>query len=560
MSYRITEANRNHVAVIEDLQFELYTKPDRLSEPILRLFDGDKLNLETILSDYEIRYDRANNDTWLLENRSGAMTQKVQIGWDFELIPNYIGDDYLESFTLRRTNGREEEWNIPLNKIAATTIQQLTVSGVTLLRGTLTAEGAVVINGTLTVNNSTNINGTLGVTQTLDVTGATTLRDNLTVAGISTLGNTSIAPAESNTISLFGRNIQDPRTLPSTGEDVTYVLKATVDSNGVLSDLFWDTDLVFITLTLLDHEDNIIRNFKAIKGTDFEKPVDPIKPGFNFLHWINNENNNIINWPLSAQEDITIKAVYEQITHTIRFLNYNGTDFYITEVADGGNITPPTDNPIREGHTFDAWDFDFTSIITQNETIISKFNIDTFTVTFKINDAEHIVETVNWNETVTKPVDPVVDGYTFKGWLNEDDEEFDFDTPIKEDIILIADLEEIIDDKFFYWGAIEGAENDFGEPEPMNINNFNITNFTKVKAERTQPVAWNVPFEFNWPAILIPIDIGPMEIRNSMNADVAGSFIHQRNEIIDDITYSLRVQNTGGTAGSANFTIVFPNL
>ena len=62
-----------------------------------------------------------------------------------------------------------------------------------------------------------------------------------------------------------------------------------------------------------------------------------------------------------------------------------------------------------------------------------------FTVTFDYNDgSEAVNEVVVQGDTVVRPPDPTMEGYTFEGWtLNGD--EFDFDTAIAQDITLVAE-------------------------------------------------------------------------------------------------------------------------
>ncbi len=66
----------------------------------------------------------------------------------------------------------------------------------------------------------------------------------------------------------------------------------------------------------------------------------------------------------------------------------------------------------------------------------------TYTVTFNVRIGAGIAaQEVRVGDTADKPNDPTADGYTFVGWY-VDDEEFDFDTPITEDITITAKWEE----------------------------------------------------------------------------------------------------------------------
>ncbi len=64
------------------------------------------------------------------------------------------------------------------------------------------------------------------------------------------------------------------------------------------------------------------------------------------------------------------------------------------------------------------------------------FKVPQFVVAFMVGD-DTTTETVEENGTVTKPADPVKEGYTFDGWYFGE-EKFDFATPITADILLEA--------------------------------------------------------------------------------------------------------------------------
>ncbi len=69
-----------------------------------------------------------------------------------------------------------------------------------------------------------------------------------------------------------------------------------------------------------------------------------------------------------------------------------------------------------------------------------------FDVTFEVDEANYGSIKVKEGETVEPIADPVVTGYSFKGWFTADDNEneFDFDTPITDNIKLIAKLDVLV--------------------------------------------------------------------------------------------------------------------
>ena len=135
-----------------------------------------------------------------------------------------------------------------------------------------------------------------------------------------------------------------------------------------------------------------------------------------------------------------------QESHTVTFM-VDEEVYAMVEVKDGQKLSDIPDNPKKEGYAFIGWfdgevKFDFDAPVMANVTLTAKWaEIVYHTVTFDTNGVTEIEPvTVADGETVERPDDPVREGYTFITWLL-DGEEFDFETAITEDIILVADWE-----------------------------------------------------------------------------------------------------------------------
>lgn len=131
-----------------------------------------------------------------------------------------------------------------------------------------------------------------------------------------------------------------------------------------------------------------------------------------------------------------------------------------TNVKEGDKVTKPTD-PYKEDYIFLGWftdevcetEYDFETLVTASFKLYASFEEDVtkkeYDVTFELNggtlDGEEVVK-VKHGMTVTKPTDPVKEGYTFEGWFTEEalTNEFDFSTAIKAPITLYAKYEEIV--------------------------------------------------------------------------------------------------------------------
>ena len=85
-----------------------------------------------------------------------------------------------------------------------------------------------------------------------------------------------------------------------------------------------------------------------------------------------------------------------------------------------------------------------TKVETSTQKFPEKYNlgvINNNTVTFNSNGGSEVAsETVNHGSTVTEPVDPTKEGYTFSGWYSDEElsEVFNFETIITDDMTLYA--------------------------------------------------------------------------------------------------------------------------
>ena len=154
-------------------------------------------------------------------------------------------------------------------------------------------------------------------------------------------------------------------------------------------------------------------------------------------------------WQIKTQGRVLVTEVY-----TVTFNSYGGTPVPpAQEVEYGHTATKPAD-PTLKGYTFAFWylgedeqnatAYDFNTPVTENITLTAKWNINKYTVTFNSYGGTPVppAQEVEYGLTATKPADPTLKGYTFAFWyLGEDEQnatEYDFDTPVTENITLTA--------------------------------------------------------------------------------------------------------------------------
>ena len=97
-------------------------------------------------------------------------------------------------------------------------------------------------------------------------------------------------------------------------------------------------------------------------------------------------------------------------SHTVTFVDWNGTVLDTQTVAYGGDATPPAD-PSRSGYVFAGWDTDYTAV-TDNLTITALYH-QLFTVIFQ--DADGTTLSTQTVEETTAATAPDMTGRTYNG-------------------------------------------------------------------------------------------------------------------------------------------------
>lgn len=146
------------------------------------------------------------------------------------------------------------------------------------------------------------------------------------------------------------------------------------------------------------------------------------------------------------------KEVYK-----VTFVNDDSKE--VVEVKKNDTVARPVD-PTKSGYEFKGWykedtEFDFTSKITENITLTAKWEkvsdsekkeetkVKSYTVEFYTDGGSAISELiVKEGRKVTKPVDPIKEGYIFIGWYYNDTL-YDFNSKVTKHIILTAKWEKL---------------------------------------------------------------------------------------------------------------------
>lgn len=194
-----------------------------------------------------------------------------------------------------------------------------------------------------------------------------------------------------------------------------------------------------------------------------DEEIIPVREGYQFTGWeLQLPDKSWVKIDLKNDRlEVYDKHEYQYLRATWienALVNYtvsfdSGTDLTIDDVSvnHGALVTAPED-PVRNGYQFNGWYleqsfttlFDFTTPITSDITLYAQWEpvpVTQYTVAFDTN-SETIIDSlqVNEGEKVTRPNDPLKDGYNFAGWFSDSTllNAYNFDNEVNVDFTLYA--------------------------------------------------------------------------------------------------------------------------
>ena len=181
------------------------------------------------------------------------------------------------------------------------------------------------------------------------------------------------------------------------------------------------------------------------------KPApDPTRDGYTFTGWYTDpETMQPFDFSTPITGNKTLYAGWTKNPWTVSFNSQGGSSVPNQIVNDEDTASKPSPDLTRDGYTFNGWytdadatqPFDFSTPITSDTTLYAGWTKNPWTVTFDSQGGSSVSnQTVNDQDTASKPTDPTRDGYTFNGWYTDADatQPFDFSTPITSDTTLYA--------------------------------------------------------------------------------------------------------------------------
>lgn len=219
---------------------------------------------------------------------------------------------------------------------------------------------------------------------------------------------------------------------------VTTACSHTIDSSSTPAST---DDGTKYTITFNSDGGSSVSQQKLKEGEKVTKPSAPVKKGYAFDGWFIEDEEYDFNNDVTS--NLTLKAKWTK-TYTVSFNTDGGNPITSIQVREGQKATAPVP-PQKEGYSFIAWyyndtAFNFTTTpINADIELKAKWSILTYLVTFDSDNGQNnTYQTIEVNNKVTKPETPTKTGYTFLGWYDSDNNEYDFSKPVTSDINLTA--------------------------------------------------------------------------------------------------------------------------
>lgn len=108
-------------------------------------------------------------------------------------------------------------------------------------------------------------------------------------------------------------------------------------------------------------------------GEKIAKPNDPAWAGHSFHGWMD-ENGKAWNFATGTMPagDLTLTAVWNELTYTVRFVDWDGTLLESKTVRWNNSATPPATGPLRTGYSFTGWSGNYSNV-TRDETVTATY-------------------------------------------------------------------------------------------------------------------------------------------------------------------------------------------
>ena len=131
-----------------------------------------------------------------------------------------------------------------------------------------------------------------------------------------------------------------------------------------------------------------------------------------------------INSSWVPETDTTIVPDYDKVTYTVTFYQEDKTTVVATKTVNYETNYCVNDIPAvpgKTGHTgrwvYSGGNFNNSATISEDTAVWAEYDQKVFTVKFMVEGSEYKTDKYYYNDTLTLPTDPVVEGKAFQGWF-----------------------------------------------------------------------------------------------------------------------------------------------
>ena len=169
-------------------------------------------------------------------------------------------------------------------------------------------------------------------------------------------------------------------------------------------------------------------------------PSNPTMTGYTFNGWYLSESLYDFNTPVSG--DVTLVAHWTINKYVVAFDSAGGSIIPNQNVEYQSTAMRPAD-PEYTRYSFICWtlngsEYDFSTLVTQNITLVATWSLNTYTVSFNSNGGTSVnSQIVDSHMSAIRPQNPTKIGYNFVNWTL-DGSVYDFSTPVMSDLNLVA--------------------------------------------------------------------------------------------------------------------------
>ena len=338
-----------------------------------------------------------------------------------------------------------------------------------------------------------------------------------------------------------------------------------------------EQETITYTVTFVTNCEKLIEGKTVNHGDKVSKP-EIVNEGYKLDGWYVDSNFEIpYNFDIEISSNIILYAKWslvenpdtpdnpnapdtpEVTKYTITFdLDGGVGDFANYEVDKNATISKPTSNPTKSGYVFKGWvdsngnEFNFDTPITSNTTIKAKYN-QLFTVTF-VDDEEVLqTETIENGNKVNVVEGPSKVGYIFAGWLDSNENEFNFDTPITSNTTIKA---KYVIDRYYVLANGENVlyKNDFNDNTETfeEFKSWGHKGLYSYKNIKKNEISYDDPSNKNE----LSIDNGKLKLVDTTDNGTQ-AYISFEDEILSGVVEGVTKLSLANSGGSYSFFQIY---